>query len=207
MWRKKINKRDVSFFIGGMLILTLGIRIISMTSLGLAFSDALFIKISEIFNISLSLSSLILGIFTLLVASIIERKRIKIECLISSYILGLFTGLWTYVIPAITLNGLFLNILGFLVGVFVLSVGVSIYLQPEYPPHPNDFLFMQISKRFKTNLFLSKVMMDFGFGIFAILIKAPIGIGSIFNTFCLGFFINRLYSIFKKIYAKNKVSS
>lgn len=197
-----MSKRDVVFFVGGILILTLGIRIISMTNLGLAFSDALFIRLSEIFKIPLSIASLIVGFGTLLCASIIEKKRIRIECLLSSFILGLFVDFWMIFLPWDGVNGAFLNILLFIIGVFVLSMGVSIYLQPGFPPHPNDYLFMKISERFKISIFKSKIFMDGGFFILAFLIGGSIGIGSLFNTLCLGVFINKGYKIFKRVYNK-----
>lgn len=198
----KISKKDIIFFLGGILILTLGIRIISMTNLGLAFSDALFIELASILNVPLSLSSLIVGILTLLCASIIERRRIRIECLISSFILGFFVDFWMMFFPSFMVRGVFLNIIVFIVGVFVLSIGISIYLQPGFPPHPNDYLFMKISERFNFSLFKSKAIMDGGFFICALLIGAPIGIGSLFNTLCLGFFINKAFKIFKRVYNK-----
>ncbi|EIA25129.1 hypothetical protein SFB3_144G1 [Candidatus Arthromitus sp. SFB-3] len=42
--------------------------------------------------------------------------------------------------------------------------------------------------------------MDLIFAVFSLLFMAKIGIGSIFNTLCLGFFINKGFDIFRKIY-------
>lgn len=197
---KKLNLRDLIFFFGGMILLALGIRIISLSNLGLSFSDALFIRISDIFNIPASLSSFIVGVFTIIIASIILKKRPRIECLLMSFVVGFFVDFWNLLINDVSVNGVLMNILVFFVGVFVLSMGISIYLQPGYPPHPNDFLFMSIKNRFNISIFKAKVLMDLMFAVFSVLLMSKIGIGSIFNTLCLGFFINKGFSIFQKIY-------
>ena len=175
---KKLNLRDLIFFFGGMILLALGIRIISLSNLGLSFSDALFLRISEIFNIPALLSSFIVGVFTIIVASIILKKRPRIECLLISFMVGFFVDFWNLLISDVPVNSVLMNILVFFVGVFILSIGISIYLQPGYPPHPNDLIF----------------------AVFSLLFMAKIGIGSIFNTLCLGFFINKGFDIFRKIY-------
>lgn len=81
-------------------------------------------------------------------------------------------------------------------------MGISIYLQPGYSPHPNDFLFMSIRNRFNISIFKAKILMDLSFAIFSILLMSKIGIGSIFNTLCLGIFIDKGFNIFQKIYNK-----
>lgn len=199
---KRLNLKGLVFFFGGMILLALGIRIISLSNLGLSFSDALFLKISDIFNIPASLASFILGVFTIIAASIILKKRPRFECLIISFIVGFFVDFWILIIKDISFDGILINVLVFLVGVIILSTGISIYLQPGYSPHPNDFLFMSIKNRFNISIFKAKILMDLSFGIFSILLMSKIGIGSIFNTLCLGIFINKGFNIFHKIYNK-----
>ena len=201
---KKLNLRDLIFFFGGMILLALGIRIISLSNLGLSFSDALFLRISEIFNIPALLSSFIVGVFTIIVASIILKKRPRIECVLISFMVGCFVDFWNLLISDVPVNSVLMNILVFFVGVFILSIGISIYLQPGYPPHPNDFLFMSIKNRFNISIFKAKILMDLIFAVFSLLFMAKIGIGSIFNTLCLGFFINKGFDIFRKIYNNSK---
>ena len=99
---KRLNLKDLSYFLIGIIFLTLGIRIIGVSNLGLSFSDAIPIKLSELLKIPVSLSSLMLGIFTLLVASVIKKSKIpQFECLITSFVLGFFIDFWLFVIPDI----------------------------------------------------------------------------------------------------------
>lgn len=199
---KRLNLKDLSYFLIGIIFLTLGIRIISISNLGLSFSDAIPIKLSELLKIPVSVSSLMLGIFTLFVASFIKKTKFpQFECLITSFVLGFFIDFWL-LIPSISVEGFILNVSVFVLGAFVLSVGVSIYLQPKYPPHPNDLLLMAVNNRFKFSILKSKILIDSMYAIIAILLLAPIGIGSVFNTICLGFFVNKLFDFFEKIYNK-----
>ena len=200
---KRLNLKDLSYFLIGIIFLTLGIRIIGVSNLGLSFSDAIPIKLSELLKIPVSLSSLMLGIFTLLVASVIKKSKIpQFECLITSFVLGFFIDFWLFVIPDIYFEGLLLSVSVFVLGAFVLSLGISIYLQPnKYPPHPNDLLLMAVTNRFNFSILKSKILIDSMYAAIAILLLAPIGIGSVFNTICLGFFINKLFDFFEK---KNK---
>lgn len=200
---KKLKLRDLSYFFIGSSFLTLGVRIIGISPFGFAFSDAIIIKISQILSIPMVLSSIILGIFTLIVEAIVSKKKMpQFSCLITSFVLGFFVDFWFFLIPGYKIEDLFLGLIVFLIGIFVLSIGVAIYLQPKYPPHPNDLLFVSISKRFKFSIFKSKILMDSMHAVVAILLLAPIGIGSIFNTLCLGYFINILYKFFEKKYNK-----
>ena len=129
---KRLNLKDLSYFLIGIIFLTLGIRIIGVSNLGLSFSDAIPIKLSELLKIPVSLSSLMLGIFTLLVASVIKKSKIpQFECLITSFVLGFFIDFWLFVIPDIYFEGLLLSVSVFVLGAVVLSLGISIYLHPN----------------------------------------------------------------------------
>lgn len=200
---KKLNFRDLCYFITGICFLTLGIRIIGLSDLGLAFSDAIIIKLAELFNFSITIFSLIVGMCVLILSSIVTKTRFKFECLITSFLLGFFIDFWMFLIPNIIIYNFFIKIIVFLIGAFILSVGVSIYLQPQYPPHPNDFLLINLVKRFNISVLKSKICVDAIFAIFAILLSAPIGIGSVFNTFCLGLFIDKTFGYIEKLYKKN----
>lgn len=202
---KKINLKDLSYFVIGSLFLTLGIRIISISNLGLSFSDAIPIKLAEILKVPIAASSILLGIFTLCVESIVmKRKFPRFECLIVSFVLGLFVDLWVFIIPSILVEGLILNSLVFIVGVLVLSLGVALYLQPKYSPHPNDLLLVSVASAFKISILKSKIFIDAMFALIAILLSSQIGIGSIFNTICIGFFVNKMFRFFEKIYNKSQ---
>lgn len=202
--KSKLNLRKIFYFLIGMVILALGIRIISLSNLGLSFSDAILIKLNDMFKIPVALSSIALGIFVVVIANVIEKKRFfdRFECIITSFVLGFFIDLWIVIIPTLYVRGVIFKILVFLVGVFILSIGVSIYLQPKFPPHPNDLLLMTVSFNYDLSIFRAKIRIDSFFAIISIVMLAPIGVGSIFNTLCIGYFVNKLYPIFEKIYNK-----
>lgn len=201
---KKLSFKDLGYFIIGCAFLTLGIRIISFSNLGLSFSDAIPIKLAEILNIPVFASSIVLGVFTLSVESIVMKRRFpRFECLIVSFVLGGFVDLWVIIIPNVSVEGVVLNSLFFIVGVLVLSLGVSLYLQPKYSPHPNDLLLMSVTSTFKISILKSKIFIDAMFALIAILLSSQIGIGSVFNTICIGFFVNKMFRFFENIYNKN----
>lgn len=187
----------------GISFLTLGIRIIDISSLGLAFSDAIVIKLTETLNINASISSLILGSCVLIVVSIIKKSRPRIECLMTSFALGFFIDFWMFFIKDVSIENVFIKIVVFVFGALVLSLGVSMYLQPQYPSHPIDLLLITLVKTFGFSIFKSKIFMDVVFAIFAILLAASIGIGSIFNTLCLGFFTDKIFCVVEKFYKRN----
>lgn len=198
----KLKLKDLSYFLLGIIFLTLGIRIMDVSKLGISFSDAIPIRLSEIFEIPVSLSSIILGLFTLIIVSIINKVRyLRFECLITSFVLGFFIDFWMDLIPDFHVHGLFFKLSIFLIGIFILSMGVALYLQPRhYPTHPNDLMLITVSRGFKFSILKSKILIDVMYGVIAILISAPIGIGSIFHTICLGFFVDKLYIFFEKMY-------
>lgn len=202
--KSNLKVKKIAYFLIGMIFLTLGIRIISLSNLGLAFSDAILIKLNEMLKIPVALSSIALGIFVVVIANVIEKRRFfdRFECIITSFVLGFFLDLWIAIIPTLYIKGFIFKILTFLVGVFILSIGISIYLQPKFPPHPNDLLLMTVSNNCDLSIFRAKIRIDSFFAIISIVMLAPIGVGSIFNTLCIGYFVNKLYPIFEKNYNK-----
>lgn len=198
----KLKTKDLSYFLIGIIFVTLGIRIMGISRLGISFSDAIPIRLAHVFEIPVALSSMMLGLFTLLIISMINKSKfLRLECLVTSFALGIFIDFWMRLIGDFHVHGLILRIIVFVIGVFVLSMGVALYLQPRhYPPHPNDLLLITVSRGFKLSILRSKILIDIMYGIIAIFISAPIGIGSIFHTLCVGFFVDRLYIFFEKMY-------
>lgn len=198
----KLKVKDLSYFFVGIVFVTLGIRIMDISRLGISFSDAIPIRISHIFEIPVALSSMILGLFTLLIISIISKaKFLRFECLVTSFALGIFIDFWMKLIGDFHVHGTIFKIIVFIIGIFILSMGVALYLQPRrYPPHPNDLLLITVSRGFKLSILRSKILIDIMYGIIAIFISAPVGIGSIFHTLCLGFFVDKLFVFFERMY-------
>ncbi len=202
---RKLNLKGLIYFFVGVIFLTFGIRIISISTLGLSFSDAIPIRISEMFKIPIFLSSIMLGTFTLFVEMIVSKRRFpRFECLVVSFFLGLFVDFWVLIIPNFIIRGIVLNVCVFIIGVFILSLGAALYLQPNYSPHPNDLLLVSVSNRFKISILKSKIFIDSMFAVIAIILSCQIGIGSIFNTICIGFFVNKLFIFFEKMYLKKQ---
>lgn len=202
----KILLRDVKYFLIGILFLTLGIRIMGISKLGIAFSDAIPIRLSELLKIPVTLSNIMLGFFTIFVVKVINKSsRLKFESIIISFTLGFFIDFWFKLIPNFNIPNQILKIILFLIGTIILSFGISLYLQPKnYPPDPNDLILICVSDKFKISIFKSKILIDGMYALIAILISAPIGFGSVFYTFCIGYFVDVFLKISKKMYIKGR---
>ena len=201
---KRFNPVKLGYFFIGIVILAFGVRIMGITNFGYAFSDAILIRIEQLFGISVSITSIFFSITVALIACLVEgRKFPKFSCVITSFFLGLFIDFWFILIPNFIVDDILIRVIIFLFGTFFIALGVAIYVQPNYPPVAVDVLLLAIFNRYKKSMFVSTIIMDFMFAIIAVIMFAPIGIGSIIYTFCIGIFINLLYPICKKMYEKS----
>ncbi|MCZ4142236.1 hypothetical protein BZG17_31075, partial [Escherichia coli] len=73
----------------------------------------------------------------------------------------------------------------FAFGLIVIGLGTATYLHTNFAPIPVDRLTLIIRDLTKTNLFFARTLVYLAFLLVAVLLKGPIGIGTIL-TVCFG---------------------
>lgn len=189
-----------SIFLLGIIILTLGVALIAKSNIGNGSFDSINFGLQAKFGGNLSFWVALVSLIGLIIASIINKKIPNIFSFITAYIVGVFIEIWVKITEPIVINNLVFRYLTFFLAIFTLAIGISIYLLAKLPPNAIDYLVLTISETYNIKLGTVKLLVDFICIIIALIVKGPIGIGTILATVLLGPTINMVQGPIKKVF-------
>lgn len=166
------------FFIGGMMIMSLGISLmIKGQRLGIAPWDVLHLGLYQNFGLTIGSWSIISGFVIISVTSIILREWPRWGTWLNMLVIGLFIDFFNWLIPDVT--SLTVQIICFIIGVFVLSYGVGIYVSPNLGAGPRDSLMLLFVEKFGWSLRLVRTTIEAIATLIGFLLGGPVGIGTL----------------------------
>ncbi|ARJ39454.1 hypothetical protein SporoP8_11560 [Sporosarcina ureae] len=166
------------FFIGGMMIMSLGISLmIKGQRLGIAPWDVLHLGLYQNFGLTIGSWSIISGFVIISVTSIILRQWPRVGTWLNMLIIGLFIDFFNWLLPDVT--SLTAQIIFFIIGVFVLSYGVGIYVSPNLGAGPRDSLMLLFVEKFGWSLRLVRTTIEAIATLIGFLLGGPVGIGTL----------------------------
>ncbi len=154
----KKNFKKVLFYIGGLLLLAIGINISKLAGLGISPVSAIPYAFELIWGVELGRATTIFHIVFIVLQILLLRKRyrpVQVLQIVCVYILGIFiryTGpdyllAW---LPAA--SNYIIKILYLLVSIVIIGIGVAFYLIPGFFPLPAEG-FMQAIVDYSNNRF------------------------------------------------------
>lgn len=186
-------------FAGGLLITTLGVKLMALTSFGISPWDSVNFGVSGILDIGVGQAAWITALTVLFISTLINKKMFKLTTIITAIVIGYFIDGWTIILGDIILRSFIIKVLVFIIGILVYSLGVCIYLKSEYPQNPIDYLMITIKDRFNLKIEIAKLIIDVFSVICAYIIGGTIGLGTIVITLIAGPLIGQFTRvIFKK---------
>lgn len=175
------------FFITGIAILTFGASLTLKANLGAGPWDALTAGQAKATGFTVGSWVIIDGIVLLFVNAYLLRQRPQFLAAVTFVLIGTMIDFWLLkVMKDWNPVGLIYQAGTLLVGIIMLSVGVAMYLQSNYPANPIDNLMIALHKRFGVSLMVAKTLGEMTALVFAILLKGPIGIGTLVIAFTIG---------------------
>lgn len=183
---KQSKKAKYSFYLVGILILTLGVSFTIQSNLGTSPFDSLLVGLSR--NVGLTVGSweILLSLIVLIINSLLRRQKPEVLGLLTALITGIGIDMWLYLLHnLITPHLWFSKLICIILGLFVTGLGTAFYLQTHFALTPIDRFTFIIQELMRTNLFISKTLIYLLFLILAIIFNGPIGIGTLL-TICLG---------------------
>lgn len=166
------------FFIVGMMIMSLGISLmIKGQRLGIAPWDVLHLGLYQNFGLTIGSWSIISGFVIISVTSIIVREWPRLGTWLNMLVIGLFIDFFNWLIPDVT--SLTVQIIYFIIGVFVLSYGVGIYVSPNLGAGPRDSLMLLFVEKFGWSLRLVRTTIEAIATLIGFLLGGPVGIGTL----------------------------
>nr|WP_206699497.1 YitT family protein [Bacillus atrophaeus] len=184
--KKRSSKVKYTFYVLGILILTLGISFTIQSDLGTSPFDAVVVGLSK--NVGLTVGSweIIIAFILICCNSFLKRQRPEILGLLTAFITGIGIDMWLFLLHNLLTPDLWYSkVICFGIGLVVIGLGTATYLHTNFAPIPVDRLTLIIKELTRTNIFFSRTFIYLLFLIAAIILNGPIGVGTLL-TVCLG---------------------
>lgn len=185
----------------GISLMAFGTSVCNATGLGIDPFNALCVAFSTSFSIQLGTMVLITQAILGILVFLYDRKKLGLGTLVPMISFGYFLQFFNWFIPNLigTSSSLLLNILIFLIGMLVIAIGMSIYMECKIGMVPYDCLSFIIGERTNKNPFMFRVVIDVSVAFFAFMLGGPINIGTallaLFTGPLIRFFRNKLSRI------------
>ncbi len=204
---KNIQTRAL-FFIVGLIVLSFGISMTIKADLGAGAWDALNVALSGITDLTVGNWVIIIGLILMFINAGILKIRPEYFALVTVLVIGFMIDFWLLlVMNAWVISGFFMQLLFLLIGVLVIGMGVSLYLQPKFSLNPVDGLMVSLQQKFHLSTRMAKTLTEAIAFVFALTINGPIGIGTFVILFGVGPAIQLFEPTAKKIAARLEQSS
>ncbi|WP_423805209.1 YczE/YyaS/YitT family protein [Paenibacillus illinoisensis] len=188
------------FFCVGILILTLGISLTILSDLGTSPFDALLVGLSVQVGLSVGSWEIIIALLLLCCNSLILRRRPEVLGLLTAFVTGIGIDIWLFLLHSWTVPELWLTKWAYMViGLILIGLGTATYLLTHFAPIPLDRLTLIVQELMRTNLFVARTCIYLIFLGLALILKGPIGMGTILTVCLGGFLLNIFMPLTKRI--------
>ena len=192
----KRTKLDYIEYIGGILLLTLGVALSSKAGLGTGSLDSINFALVE--RTGLNLPFIIVGMagVAILISALIRRQKPRLKSLIAAFLMAVFTEGWVNVVEKISIQSFLMQLFVFFIALICIAFGLAIYLKPKLPANPNDDITVSLHEVYHLRIGTAKLVVDLTAIGIALLLNGPIGVGTLLLTVLLGPLVNKINAIF-----------
>lgn len=183
------------FYLVGLLLLSLGISLMILADLGAGPWDAMYVGLSERIGLTVGSWVFIVGILLIFINSLLLKATPDYLAVITILLIGSFIDFWLLAVFAQSHSiDIWIRIIMLTIGILLIAIGISCYLQSKLARNPVDNLMMAIRLRTGKSIAFTKTTMELIVFVLAFLAGGPIGIGTIIVTFIIGPLIQFFYS-------------
>nr|WGD61215.1 YitT family protein [Bacillus velezensis] len=174
------------FYVLGIMILTFGISVTIQSDLGTSPFDALIVGLSVHAGLTVGSWEIIIAFLLICCNSMLKRQRPEFSGMITAFITGIGIDMWLFFLHRVITPELWYGKAGcFAIGLVVIGIGTATYLHTNFAPIPVDRLTLIVRELTGRSIFFSRTVIYFIFFILAVMLKDPVGIGTLL-TVCLG---------------------
>ncbi|EIF14777.1 hypothetical protein MY7_3140 [Bacillus sp. 5B6] len=168
------------------MILTFGISVTIQSDLGTSPFDALIVGLSVHAGLTVGSWEIIIAFLLICCNSMLKRQRPEFSGMITAFITGIGIDMWLFFLHRVITPELWYGKAGcFAIGLVVIGIGTATYLHTNFAPIPVDRLTLIVRELTGRSIFFSRTVIYFIFFILAVMLKGPVGIGTLL-TVCLG---------------------
>lgn len=180
----------------GLFICAVGIVMTINANLGLSPWDVFHQGISNIFNITIGKANILVGIFIVLMETLMGEK-LGWGTLCNMLFVGLFMDLLMLnnIIP--TFDGVIESLIMMLLGMLVLGFGCYLYIGAELGAGPRDSMMVVFTKRTNKSVRFVKSSIELVALIIGYILGGTVGIGTVIMALGGGYFTQLAFKIAK----------
>lgn len=187
----------LAFYLGGMLIMTLGVAVSVKSGLGVTPISSIPYTMSIVFGIELGLATTIFSVFAALMEVPILRSKYKLTNLLQipvSIVFGVFMSTCNKMVQTLPSPDSFLvRIILMLISTVIVSVGVFLYVSSGFIPLPTEGVLIAITQVTKAKFASLKLIGDISMVIVSLVTclvaigqLGSIGLGTIVSALLVG---------------------
>lgn len=187
-----MKKREVilrwSFFCIGLVILGFGISMtMQVKNFGIGPWDVFHYGLFLQLGLTVGTWSIIAGLLIVLISSVIQKKWPQIGTILNMVFIGIFIDFFNWLLPEP--ETLLMQLFIFIVGTFVIALGIGIYVAPEIGAGPRDSLMLLITDVMGWKVSTVRNGIEIIVAVFGFALGGPIGLGTVFIALFLGTFV------------------
>ncbi|MEI5908292.1 YitT family protein [Bacillus spongiae] len=173
------------FFIGGLLVLALGISLtIKGKMFGIGPWDVLHYGLYLQMGLTVGTWSIIVGLLILMMTALITKELPKTGAWLNMLLIGVFIDLFLYLLPDV--NTMLGQMAIYVMGVVILGYGIGLYVSADFGAGPRDSLMLLLVEKTGWSVKWVRNGMEIMVFLLGWLLGGPIGIGTLFIALCLG---------------------
>lgn len=198
--RNSIVKRWL-FFIGGMVILSLGVALTIKGRLyGLGPWDVFHYGLWDTFGLTIGSWSIIVGAVIVLFTAVALKRLPKLGVYINMFTIGIFIDVFNFLLPEV--DGWVMHGIAFTAGVIVMAFGIAFYITPNLGAGPRDTLMLFFIEKFNMKLSSARNLMEAFALVGGFILGGPVFIGSFVIVFLLGKLIEKFLPVTRRMLVK-----
>ncbi|PUB02964.1 YitT family protein [Paenisporosarcina sp. OV554] len=190
-----------SFFIGGMMLLALGIALtIRGKLLGIAPWDVLHVGLFQNFGLTIGMWSIGSGLLIVIGTALYSKRWPLIGTWLNMILVGVFTDMWLWLLPVVSHP--VVQTICFISGVGVMGFGVGMYIASNIGAGPRDSLMLILIEKTGWTVKRVRTLLEIVVAIIGWLLGGPVGIGTIIIALTLGYIVHFTLNISRNWIAK-----
>ncbi|WP_027956151.1 YczE/YyaS/YitT family protein [Halobacillus kuroshimensis] len=194
------------FYLAGLIVIAMGVTLTIKSNLGAGAWDAVNVGLTEQIGLTIGTWVMVIGGFLIVTNALIAKEKPDLPAVITILVLGKFIDFWMLqVFDTLVLQAFFMKLITLILGIVIIAIGVSLYLQPKFSLNPVDGFMVALQKRFGYSITKAKTMTESFALVLALVLGGPIGIGTIVILLgigpCIQFFDSKASYMMNKLIA------
>lgn len=209
MWIKRII-----LFVGGLFVMSLGVGLSIKSGLGVTPISSIPYSLTLASGVNIGITTVIFNVLLVFFQIPILKKRFnpkRLLQLINAFMFGYFTDLSLWILSPMPDLPLDVNFTLLIVSMFLIAVGILIYMPANIAPLPGEGVVEAISLAYNKRFSKVKVCFDTSMvvlsliicGLFTSDIFGSVNIGTILAAIFIGIIIRYLTELYEKITGKS----